>query len=39
MLSQCLVPSVTKTAISYSLILEQQALIALQIQNFHESLI
>ena len=38
MLSQCLVPSITKEVISYSLVVVQQALIALQIQNVHESI-
>ena len=32
---QCLVPSIKKKVNSYSLLLGQQALIALQIQNFH----
>ena len=36
MLSQCLVPSITKKVISYSLVLGQQPLIALQIQIFFE---
>ena len=35
MLSQCLVPSITKKVISYSLVLGQQPLIALQIEYFH----
>ena len=35
MLGQSLVPSITKSVISYSLRLEQQPLITLQIQNFH----
>ena len=36
--SQCLVPYITKKVNSYSLVLGQQALIALQIQSFHESI-
>ena len=39
MLRQCLVPSITKKVNSYSLVLGQQPLIALQIQNFHYSLL
>ena len=35
MLSQCLLPSVTKKIISYLLILRQQPFRALQKQNFH----
>ena len=35
MLSQCLIPYITKKVNSYSLVLGQQRLIALQIQNFH----
>ena len=38
MLSQCHVPSITKKVISYSLVLEQQPLTALQIQNVHLSI-
>ena len=38
MLSQCHVPSITKKVISYSLVLEQQSLTALQIQNVHLSI-
>ena len=34
-LSQCLVPFISRQIISYSLFLGQQPLIALQIQNFH----
>ena len=34
----CLVPSITKEICSYSLGLGQQPLIALRIQNFHESI-
>ena len=34
MLSQCLVPSITKKVISYLLVLGQQPLITFQIQNF-----
>ena len=34
MLSQCFVPSITEKAISYSLVLGQQPLAALQIQIF-----
>ena len=33
--NKCLVPSITKNVISYSLALGQQLLIAPQIQNFH----
>ena len=36
--SQFLVPYITKKVNSYSLVLGQQALIALQIQSFHESI-
>ena len=36
--SQCLVPYITKKVNSYSLVLGQQALIALQTQSFHESI-
>ena len=36
--NQCLVPSITKNISSYSLGLGQQPLIALPIQNFHESI-
>ena len=35
MLSQCLVPSITKKVISYTLVLGQQPLIALKMQNYH----
>ena len=35
MLSQCLIPYITKKVNSYSLVLGQQRLTALQIQNFH----
>ena len=38
MLSQCLVPSITKKVISYLLVLGQQPLIALQIEYFHLSI-
>ena len=38
MLSQCLVPSITKKVDSYLFVLGQQPLIALQIQTFHESI-
>ena len=38
MLSQCLVPSITKKVHSYLFVLGQQPLIALQIQTFHESI-
>ena len=35
MLNQCLLLSITEKVISYSLVLRQQPLIALQIQKFH----
>ena len=38
MISQCLVPSITKKVSFYSLVLEQQPTAALQIQSFHESI-
>ena len=34
MLRQCLVPSITKKVISYSLVLGEQLFIALSMQNF-----
>ena len=38
MLSQCLLVSINEKVISYSLFLGQQTLIALQIQNFDQSI-
>ena len=38
MLNQSIVPWITKKAISYSLVLQQQPLITLQIQNFDVSI-